>query len=417
MSGGAVVRARQLGRLTVHGEKTRKACRRMMNSLKRLFMLDPDVVFLNHGSFGACPRPVFKAYQDWQRQLERQPVKFIQVDLPGFELASRQSLGKYLHTDPNNLAFVTNATYGVNIVSRSLALGPGDEILTTDQEYGACNNAWNFACRKTGAIYIHRPVRLPACSIEKVADEFWQGVTPRTKVIYLSHITSPTALCLPVEEICRRARASGILTLIDGAHAPGQIPLDLETIGADFYTGNCHKWMLCPKGCGFLYARPEVQHMIQPLIVSRAYEPENAALGSHPMLDYFAWTGTRDPSAFLTIPTAIDFMEKHHWSKVREQCHALLRQALERICSLTGLPPAYPPDSEFYVQMAIAPLTPVKDPTILNKRLLEEFHIVMPIIPWQDRLFARISVQGYVTQFDIDTLIKALETLLTELAK
>lgn len=387
-----------------------------MPSFKSLFLLDPSAVFLNHGSFGACPRPVFKAYQDWQRRLERQPVKFLQTDLPVFEQEARQALGVYLHTDPNNLAFVTNATYGVNIVSRCLPLGPGDEILTTDQEYGACNNAWSFACRKTGAAYIQRPVTLPASTMEQVAEQFWQGVTPRTRLIYLSHITSPTALRFPIEEICRRARQSGILTFIDGAHAPGQIPLDLDALGADFYTGNCHKWMLCPKGSGFLYARPDVQHLIQPLIVSRPYEPENAAPGSAPMLDYFTWTGTRDPSAFLTIPTAIAFLEKHHWEDVRLRCHALLCQALERAANVTGLPPAYPLDSDFYSQMAITPLPPTIDPTILSQRFVEEFHVVIPIIPWRDRLFARISIQAYNTQSDVDVFIHALETLVPQLA-
>ncbi len=282
-----------------------------MTSLKRSFMLDPGVIFLNHGSFGACPRPVFKAYQAWQRRLENQPIQFFHHDLPALVKETHHALGDYLNVSPDDLALVTNATYGINIISRSLALGPGDEILATDQEYGSCENAWKFACRKTGASYINHPVRLPARSMEEVADEFWQGVTPNTKVIYLSHITSPTAMRLPIEEICRRARQNGILTLIDGAHAPGQIPLDLAAVGADFYAGNCHKWMLCPKGAGFLYSRPEVQHLVEPLVVSWAFEPEKASPGGHPMVDYFTWTGTRDPAAFLSIPAAIAFMEKY----------------------------------------------------------------------------------------------------------
>jgi isopenicillin-N epimerase len=389
----------------------------MMKSLKPLFLLDPEVVFFNHGSFGACPRVVFRTYQSWQRKLERQPVEFFSTIYPANEQIAREALGKYLHTAAANLALVTNATYGVNIVSRSLELGPGDEILTTDQEYGACNNAWSFACRKTGASYIHQPITIPARSREEVVDEFWRGVTPRTKVIYLSHITSGTAMRMPIEEICRRAREKGILTLIDGAHAPGQLTLDMEAIGADFYTGNCHKWMLCPKGCGFLYVRPEMQHLIRPLVVSRPYDPENAGPDGHPMVDYFTWTGTRDPSAFFTIPAAIEFMEKHHWEKVRASCHALLRQAIERLSALTDLPPAYPLDSDFYSQMGIGPLTPVKDPAVLSKRLYDEYRIVIPIIPRQERLFARISVQAYTTQSDIDTLVRAMEHLLPELAK
>ena len=328
-----------------------------MPSLKRLFMLDPGVTFLNHGSFGACPRPVFKVYQAWQRRLENQPIQFFQHDLAGLLSDTRGSLAAFIHANPDDLAFVTNATYGVNIVSRSLDLQPGDEILTSDQEYGSCENAWKFACRTTGAVYIQHPIPIPVHSPEEVVDQFWQGVNPRTKVIYLSHITSPTALRIPIEEICRRARQNGILTVIDGAHAPGQIPLDLTAIDADFYTGNCHKWMLCPKGVGFLHVRPDVQHLIKPLVVSRAFEPEKAEPGSHPMVDHFSWTGTRDPAALLSIPAAIDFMQKYHWDEVRQQCHILLRQSISRICDLTGLELPYPLDSEFYSQMGIAPAT------------------------------------------------------------
>jgi isopenicillin-N epimerase len=350
-------------------------------------------------------------------QLERQPVKFIQIDLPGYEKATREALGKYLHCDPNDLAFVANATLGVNIAIRSLDLKPGDEILTCDQEYGACNNAWNFYCRKTGAVYVHHRLALPVQSMEQVADEIWKGVTPRTKVLYLSHITSPTALRLPVEELCRRAREKGIISIIDGAHAPGQIPLDLVAVGADFYTGNCHKWMLSPKGSAFLYVRPDMQKLVKPLIVSKPYEPEKPGETGHPMIDLFVWTGTRDPSAYLSIPASIEFLEKNNWEKVRADCHALLRQALERVCALTGLPPAYPLDSEFYSQMAIAPLPQFKDPDRFRQRLVDEFNVVVPITTWEDHTYARISVQAYTTPADIDALINALAKLLPEEAK
>jgi isopenicillin-N epimerase len=387
-----------------------------MTSLKRLFMLDPQVLFLNHGSFGACPRPVFKAYQAWQRRLENQPVQFFQHDLGGLRKEAIGALGGYLHVDPDDLAFVTNVTHGVNVISRSLTLKPGDEILTTDQEYGSCDNAWEFACKKTGALYIHRPVHLPVHSMEEVAEEIWQGVTPRTRVIYLSHITSPTALRLPVEEISRRARQRGILTVIDGAHAPGQIPLDLEALGADFYTGNCHKWMLCPKGTGFIHARREVQHLLQPMVVSRAFEPEKAGPDSRPMVDYFSWAGTSDPAGFLAIPAAIAFMEKYHWPEIQQQCHVLLRQAILRICDLSGLAPLYPLNSGFYAQMGIAPLPPVSDYAALFKRFYHEFHVVMPVIRFHDQLFARISIQAYNTQADVDKLLEILQILQREFA-
>ena len=213
----------------------------MTVTLRNQFLLDPEVVFLNHGSFGACPRPVFAAYQQWQHELERQPVRFLGRELGGLLAEVRGRLGEYLHVPAGELVLIPNATYGVNVVARSLALGPGDEVLTTDHEYGACDKTWEFICGKTGADYVHQPIPLPAESAEAILEQFWAGVTPRTRLIFLSHITSPTALCLPVEAICQRARAAGILTLIDGAHALGQVPLDLIALGADFYTGNLHK--------------------------------------------------------------------------------------------------------------------------------------------------------------------------------
>ena len=211
-----------------------------MLDLKQHFLLDPDIHFLNHGSFGACPRPVFEAYQEWQRRLERQPVLFLGRELVGYEHQARQALGEYLHAEADDLVFVPNVTHGVNIVARSLSLGPGDEILTTNHEYGACDNTWEYLCRKSGTHYIHQPLPTPLESDEEIVAQLWQAVTPRTRLIFLSHITSPTAMILPVGAICQRARQEGILTLIDGAHAPGQILVDLEAIEADFYTGNCH---------------------------------------------------------------------------------------------------------------------------------------------------------------------------------
>ncbi|MCA9998356.1 MAG: aminotransferase class V-fold PLP-dependent enzyme [Anaerolineales bacterium] len=212
------------------------------NTFRNLFLLDPDVVFLNHGSFGATPRPVFDVYQAWQRQIEYQPVKFIGRELTGYLQTARHTLGNYLHAHGDDLVYIPNATFGVNIVARALLLTAEDEVLTTDHEYGACDRVWRFVSQKKGFHYVRQPIPLPVTSPEEIVEQLWQGVTPRTKVIYLSHITSATALRLPVEAICQRAREAGILTLVDGAHAPGQIPLDLTAMGADFYTGNCHKW-------------------------------------------------------------------------------------------------------------------------------------------------------------------------------
>jgi len=383
-----------------------------MYNLKRHFLLDPTVTFLNHGSFGATPKPVFAAYQDWQRRLERQPVLFLGRELDGLLRQSRQVLGEYINTAADDLVYIPNATHGVNIVARSPALQPGDEILTTDHEYGACDYTWEFVCKKTGAAYVHQPIPLPVRSEDEIIEQFWQGVTPRTKVIYLSHITSPTALRLPVARICQRARRAGILTLVDGAHAPGQIPLDMAAIGADFYTGNCHKWLLSPKGAAFLYARREVQPLVEPLIVSWGYHATAETTSGSQFIDYLQWTGTKDPAAALAVPTAIQFMRDHNWDEVRRECHALLRRAIERICALTGMPPLYPLDSDFYSQMAIAPLPSSTDLTSLKARLYDEYQVEVPLIQCQDRKFVRVSIQGYNTQGDVDALVNALKRLL-----
>ena len=212
-----------------------------MPHLKKQFLLDPDIIFLNHGSFGATPKPVFDAYQSWQRELERQPVEFLDRRFAERMATSRAVLANYLGTQRDHLVYVTNATVGVNLVARSLDLGIGDEVLSTNHEYGACDRVWRFLSQKRGFAYISQPISMPIASAEDFVEQLWQGVTTRTKIIYLSHITSPTAVIFPVAEVCHRAREQAILTVVDGAHAPGQIHLDLEKIGADFYTGNLHK--------------------------------------------------------------------------------------------------------------------------------------------------------------------------------
>ena len=383
-----------------------------MTNLKSEFLLDPDVIFLNHGSFGACPRRVFEVYQSWQRRLESQPVLFLGREMSALDRGARHVLGADLHTAADNLVFVTNATHGVNIVARSLPLKAGDQILTTDHEYGACDYTWEFICQKTGANYVRQPIPLPVQSDTQIVDALWQAVTPRTRCIYLSHITSPTALRFPVQAISARARQHGILTVVDGAHAPGQMPIDLTTIGADFYTGNCHKWMCSPKGAAFLFAREEVQPLLEPLIVSWGYHAMPETTTGSRFIDLLSWTGTRDPAASLSVPAAIEFMHDHNWDNVRSECHRLLQRAIELVCQLTQMPPLYPLDSDFYAQMGIAPLPPTTNTDKLKRLIYTEHRIEVPIIQWNGQVFIRISVQGYNQATDIDALITALSQLL-----
>lgn len=387
----------------------------LMSSLKECFLLDPTVVFLNHGSYGATPRPVFEAYQNWQKRLELQPVLFLGRELPNLLHESRTALGNYLNADAGDLVYIPNATHGVNIVAHSLQLQSGDEILTTDHEYGACDYTWEFICGKTGARYIHQPIPLPVNSADEILETFWKGVTPQTRVIYLSWITSATALRLPVKEICKRAREVGILTIIDAAHAPGQIPVDLQDLKPDILFANAHKWMMNVKGSAFLYVQREVQHLIEPLVVSWGYHPTPEFATGSRFIDILQWTGTKDPAAALTVPDAIQFMKDQNWEAVRHECHQLLQQAIGRICELTQLPPMYPLNSDLYAQMGIAPL-PSCNLALLKSRLYDEYKIEVPLTEWQSRQFVRISIQGYNDQNDVDALLLALKILLPQTA-
>lgn len=395
----------------------------LIPDIKDLFLLDPEVVFLNHGSFGACPRPVFTVYQAWQRRLEEQPVLFLGREYLDHDHHARQVLAEYLHAETDDLVFVTNATHGVNIIARSINLNPGDEILTSNHEYGACDRAWDFVCRKRGAKYVRQSISLPISAPLEAVDQFWNSVTPRTKLIFLSHITSPTAQRLPIETICSRARQAGILTLIDGAHAPGEIPIDLPGLGVDFYTGNCHKWMLGPKGAAFLYARPDVQSLVEPLVASWGWGENPTITTGSSYVDYQVWSGTHDPSAALSVPAAIQFMQTHRWDEVRQECHELLLQALARIGDLNGLPSPYPAERDFDYQagphplppqMGVAPLPPISDLEALKSRLYDQFRIEVPLIEWNGQHYVRISVQAYNSLEDIKSLVGALEFLLPQ---
>jgi len=374
------------------------------------FLLRQDIAFFNHGSFGACPRPVFERYQRWQRELESQPVDFFGRRLRDLLAEARARLADYMGTSADNLVFISNATHGVNIVARSLNLGPGDEILATSHEYGAAERAWRFACQKRGAVYRVQPVTLPIQDSETVIEQLWAGVTERTKVIFFSHITSPTALILPIREICRRARGEGILTVVDGAHAPGQVDLALEEWGVDFYTGNCHKWLCAPKGSAFLYARPENQAMLDPLIVSWGWQSANP--GPSPFIDYFQWLGTDDPAAFLSVPAAIDFQVENDWPEVRAACHRLGQAARNEILALSGLPQICPDSEEWWMQMFTAPLPPC-DPREVGRRLWEEFQVEVPVSEREGQPVIRVSIQAYNRPKDVERLLHGLRKILS----
>jgi len=384
-----------------------------MGSLRDLFLLRPDVVFLNHGSFGACPRSVFEAYQAWQLELEHQPVAFLGRRFADLMREAREALADFVGADADDLVYVPNATTGLNMVARSLPLEPGDEVLATDHEYGALDRTWQFICAKRGAHYIRQPVATPVTSAQQVVESIWSGVTHRTRVLFFSHITSLTAIIIPVAELVRRARQAGIITVVDGAHGPGQVPLDLKRLGADFYAGNCHKWMMAPKGSAFLHARLDNQPLLEPLVVSWGWHSETP--GPSRFIDEQEYQGTRDIAAWLAVPAAIQFMKTHNWPTVQRDCHQLIRHARHAITELTRLAPITPDAPTWFSQMAAFPL-PACDGETLQRRLYDEFAVEIPITMWNGQPFVRISVQGYNTQADVDTLVEALARLLPQVA-
>ncbi|OQA01501.1 MAG: Isopenicillin N epimerase [Planctomycetes bacterium ADurb.Bin412] len=379
-------------------------------NLKRLFLLKPRITFLNHGSFGATPRPVFQAYQNWQKELERQPVEFLGRRHNHLMRDARAALAGYLGTAAENIVYTQNVTISLNMAARSLKLGPGDEVLSTQHEYGAVDRMWRFLAGEQGFSYIRQEIRLPLETKDLAAEDFWRGVTDRTRVICLSHITSPTAMILPVEEIVAKARQKGILTVIDGAHGPGQIPLNLDRLDPDFYGGNLHKWLMAPKGSGFLYARPSAQALLKPLVVS--WGKELPFSSGCPFIDDNEWLGTRDVAAFLAVPEAIRFQADHDWDTVREECHRLAAKTQAEICRLTGMPPLHSRADGWFAQMFAAPLPGETNLDRLKERLYKEYQIEVPLIEWNDWKLIRVSVQGYNTPADMKRLLTALEKLL-----
>lgn len=372
--------------------------------LQSAFLLDPDITYLNFGSYGACARPVFENYQQWQRKLELEPFQFINVNGPEYLSRSRSALASYIHCDADDIVYVVNPSYAVNIVAKNLDLKPGDEVLTTNLEYGACDRTWKYYCQKTGARYIRSKVALPLTSREKFVDDFTKDISQRTRIIFVSHITSTSALILPIAEICAIARERGVLICIDGAHVPGHIPLDISLLQPDYYTGACHKWMLTPKSCSFLYVKKELQPL-DPLVISWGYESDTPS--SSRFLDYHQMQGTRDFSAFLTVPEAIKFMKDNNWELVSANCRELVRANAMRFCDLVGTKPIAPVTEEFIGQMFSIPIK-THEPGNFQKYLYNKYRIEIPVMVQDNNIYLRYSINAFNSQEDLDRLYDAL---------
>ena len=380
-----------------------------MKNFQDQFLLNPAITFLNFGSFGATPKPIFENYQYWQMVLEAEPVQFIVFDGFNYLSESRAALAKYIGcADQDDLVYVTNPSFAINLIAKNFPLKAGDEILTTDIEYGACDRTWNFYCEKAGATYRRQKINLPITTKEKFIADFFAGVTPNTKAIFISQITSSTGLIFPVKEVCEIAKSKGLITIVDGAHVPGHIPLNLAELQADFYTGACHKWMMAPKGCSFLYAHKSVQPLCDPLIVSwgyKALKPSHSAF-----LDYHQMIGTRDFSAFLTVPTCIKFMAENDWITVRTACHEMVLANAQRFYDLLESKPISPLTSEWIGQMISIPIK-TNAPEVLQRRLFTDYKIEIPIMRQENDVYMRYSINAFNTIENLDTLYRALSEL------
>lgn len=377
--------------------------------MKSQFLLDPDITFLNHGSFGACPKPIFEEYQRFQLELENEPVYFIQKKQAAYLKIAKERLAKYIGCNANDFFFTPNPTFAINTIMRSLDLNAGDEILSTNHEYGAMDRIWNFYCKNSGAKYVRQNISFPVVSQEQILEEFWSGYTSKTKIIFLNQISSCTALIFPVKEICDKARELGLITIIDGAHVPGQIDLDITDLNPDFYTGTLHKWMLAPKGSSFLYVKQSFQEMLDPLIVGWGYE--SVSPGESQFLDYQEYQGTRDISAFLCTPKVIDFLEENNWKRKAKECRQIVLDNYQRFCDLLNTQPLCPITEEFLGQMASIPIK-TSNPLTLKELLFNTYKIEIPVMPLNGNYFLRYSINAYNGQEDLDVLFQALQEII-----
>jgi isopenicillin-N epimerase len=380
-----------------------------MNNLSSQFLLNPNITFLNFGSFGAAVKPVFEKYQQYQLELERDPVQFITVKGLHYLKESREALGNFIGCHADDVVYTTNPSYAVNIIAKSFDLKAGDEILTTDLEYGACDKTWSYYCEKAGAKYVRQPISFPLTTKENFVEQLFKGLTSKTRMLFISHITSSTGLRLPVEEICAKAKEHGLITFVDGAHAPGQVPLNLQTLQADIYTGACHKWMMTAKGSSFLYVKKELQNKFDPLIVSWGYKA--AFPSSSQFIDWHQGQGTRDFSAFLTIPTAINFMIENDWHNVAKQCRQLTQSNAESFCKLLNAEPLCPINNDFLVQLYSTRIK-TTEPEKIKSLLYDKYSVEIPVMRHDDKAFIRYSIQAFNSQKCLDKLADALKDII-----
>lgn len=377
--------------------------------LKSEWMLDPSVAFLNHGSFGAMPKCVFVEQTRWRMRVEAEPIELLARRGSSLLEASRWSIGQWLGMDGADFGFVTNATEGINAVLRSMDLRPGDELLTTTHVYNAVRQAMKYAAGRAGATYREIEVPLPVASPDEIVGQVIHALREHTRLVVIDHITSPTALIFPVERIAAECARRGIEVLVDGAHAPGMVPLDVPKIGATYYAGNLHKWACAPKGCGFLWVRRDHQANVHPLVISHD-------LGAG-FAREFAWQGTRDISAWLSVPRALQFMADLGWDQVMAHNHGMAVWVQQMLCDRWGVTPISPIEGSMLGSMVAVPLPPPLDctsdaqSTELQQRLYTTHHVEVPLMRWGGRTFVRPCCQVYNGPEEYERLASLIPSL------
>ncbi|MBD2776121.1 aminotransferase class V-fold PLP-dependent enzyme [Iningainema tapete] len=384
----------------------------------KLWLLDPTVTFLNHGSFGACPSIVLEAQQRLRMQLEQEPLRFFGREWEGLLDDARSKLAAFVGASSDELVFVPNATTGVNSVLRSLTFSPGDEILTTNHEYNACRNALDFIASRTGVRVVVAKIPFPLDYSQQVVEAAIEQVSPKTRLALLDHVTSQTGLIFPIQQLVQELGERGVDVLVDGAHAPGMLPLNLPKIGATYYTGNCHKWLCAPKGAAFLYVRRDKQPEIRPLTISHGANSPRTDKTRFQL--EFDWMGTDDPTAYMCVPEAISFMGSllpSGWDELMLRNHQLVLAARQLLCE--ALCVSVPCPDEMIGSMAVIPMPAQlenRNFKSLHDELFDKFGIEVQVVPWQEtpRLLVRISAQIYNKLEQYEYLAKALMELIAQ---
>jgi isopenicillin-N epimerase len=382
------------------------------------WLLDPGIIFLNHGSFGACPERILEAQNVWRRRIERQPVNFMVRELENHLDSARQALAQFVGAATDDLVFVPNTTTGINTVLRSLSFQPGDELIVTDQEYNASRNALNFVAERSGARVVIAKIPFPFRDEDELVQPVLACVTPKTRLALLDHVTSQTAVIQPIARLVSELKQRGVDTLVDGAHAPGMVPLDLQQLAAAYYTGNCHKWLCAPKGAAFLCVPPAKQTLIRPLTISHG--ANSARQDRSRYLLEFGWMGTADPTACLSVPDALQFMSKAvpgGWPRIMEHNRALALAARKRVCAALNIPEPCP--DQFIGSLVAVPIPPAPQNALprlpfneypLQDVLREKHGIEVPVISWPapPQRVLRFSAQVYNSLPQYDLLAQAL---------